>query len=102
MRKPQSEFEGVDNTVEIEYDCLSRKTELVGGPDTIAIMFDEKSFTTTILGFAPQWDYKHCIEDISQKIIKLSTIEKKKIKCDIIHGSLVNSFRQPIPFNFFR
>ena len=61
----------------------------------IAVRFDEKSFFSSILGFNPNWDYKHNKEYISQKIIKLSTIDKFNLKCYVVDGSVVNGIREP-------
>ena len=47
------------------------KTKLVVKDGIIAIRFDEISFFSTILGFNPQWDYKHYNEYISQKIVNV-------------------------------
>ena len=52
----------------IDFDDISRKTKLVVRSGIVAIRFDEKSFFSTVLGFTPGWDYKHCNEYISQKL----------------------------------
>ena len=72
------------------------KTKLVVVPNIIAIKFDEKSFFGTILGFQPHWDYEHYNEYIRQKIINLSTKNRKHLKCDVIDSSVVNGLKQPI------
>ena len=65
-----------------------------------AIKFDEKSFFNTVLGFTSDWDYKHYNEYISQKIVNLSTTNKIHLKCDVIDGSVVTGWRQPILYSF--
>ena len=76
------------------------KTKLVVRSSIIAIRFDEKSVFSTILGFNPNWDYKHYIEYFSRIIMNFSTINKIHLKCDVIDGSVVNGLRQPILFSF--
>ena len=53
-----------------------------------------------MLGFTSGWEYKHYNEYISQIIINLSTTNKIHLKPDVIDGSVVNGFRQPILFSF--
>ena len=84
----------------IEYDDITMKSRLVVRFGIIAIRFDEKSFFSTILGFAPGWDYKHYNEYISQKFVNLSSTNKIHLKFDVIDGSVVNGSRQPILFSF--
>ena len=55
----QSQYPEPSNVIDIEYDDITMKTELVVKSGTIAIRFDEKSFFSTVLGFNPSWDYKH-------------------------------------------
>ena len=72
------------------------------------LRFNEKSFINTSLGFTPYWDYKPTNAiyadspgvNTSDKLINLSTIDKIRIKCDVIDGSVVNGLRQPILFSF--
>ena len=66
----------------------------------LAIRLDEKSFFNTVLGFAPDWDYKNYNEYISQKIVNLSTTNEIHLKCDVMDSSVVNGLRQAIHFNF--
>ena len=66
----------------------------------IDIRFDEKSFFSTILGFTPGWDYKHYNKYSSQKIVNLGSTNKIHLKCDVINGSIVDGFRQPILYSF--
>ena len=96
----QLEYEVFNNSNDIQLDNFTMKTKLVVRPGNIAIMFDEKSFFSAILGFTPHWDYKHYNEYISQKITNLSTINKLPLKCGVIDGSVVNGFRQPILYSF--
>ena len=94
------EYPGFSNVIDIEFDDITMKTKLVVRPGIIAIRFDGKSFLNTILGFTPQWDYKHCNEYISQKNTNSSTTNKIHLKCDVIDGSVVNGSRQHILFSF--
>ena len=64
----QSEYPGPSKVIDIEYDDITIKTELVLKSRIIARRFDEKSFFSTILGFTSGWDYKHYNENTSQKI----------------------------------
>ena len=86
--------------IDIEYDDMKMKTKLEVESGIIAITFDEKSFFSTILGFTAGWDYKHYNKYISQKIVNLGSTNKIHLKCDIIDGSIVDGFRQPILYSF--
>ena len=72
----QPEYVVYNNSVDFEYDDKTMKTKLVVRLGIIAIRFEEKSFFSTILGFTSGWDYKHYIEDTSQKIKNLSSTKK--------------------------
>ena len=96
----RSEYLVPKNTIVIEYDDIKMKTKLEVEAGIIAIRFDEKSFFSTILGFTAGWDYKHYNKYISQKIAILSNTNKIHLKCDIIDGSIVDGFRQPILYSF--
>ena len=48
--------------------------------------------------FYSSGDYKHYNEYISQKIVNLSSTNKKHLKSDCIDGSIQNGLRQPILF----
>ena len=96
----QHEYPPSDSEILIRLDDITRKTELVVKPGTIAIRFDEKSFFSTILGFNHGWDYKHYNQYISQKIVNLINTSKIHLKCDVIDGSVVNGIRQPILYSF--
>ena len=96
----QSEYPGPSNVIDIEYDNIIKKTKLVVNSGIIAIRFDENSFFSTILGFTPGWDYKHYNKYTSQKIVNLGSTNKIHLKCDSIHGSVLNGIRHPILFSF--
>ena len=96
----QSEYPIPSNTIVIEYDDIKMKTKLEVEAGIIAIMFDEKSFFSTILGFTAGWDYKHYNKYISQKTVNLGSTNKIHLKCDIIDGSIVDGFRQTILYSF--
>ena len=96
----QSEYPSSGSEILIRLDDITRKTKLVVRSGIIAIRFDEKSFSSTILGFTPGWDYKHYNQYLSQKIVNLSNTNKIHLKCDAIDGSVVNGVRQPILYSF--
>ena len=96
----QSDCPGDCNVIDIEYDDIKMKTKLVVQSGIIAIRFDEKSFFSTILGFIAGWDYKHYNKYISQKIVNLGSTNKIHLKCDVINGSIVDGFKQPILYSF--
>ena len=52
------------------------------------------------MGSTSGWDYKHCNEFTSQKIVSLSTTSKIHWKCVFIDGSVQNGLRQPILYSF--
>ena len=96
----QSEYEGYHNAIDIEFDDVTMKTKLVTRPGIIAIRFDDKSFSSTVLGLNHGWDYKYYNKYNSQKIVNLSTTNKIHLKCDVIDGSVVNDLRQTILYSF--
>ena len=96
----QSEYPGLSNTIDIEYDDITMKTKLIVRSGFMAIRFDEKSFFSSILGFTPGWDYKHYNKYTSQKIVNLCSRNKIHLKCDVIDGSVVSGSRQPILYSF--
>ena len=96
----QSEYPDTSNVIDIEYNDITMKTNLVVRFGIIAIRFDGKSFFNTILGFIPGWDYKHYNKYVSQKIVNLSNTNKIHLKCDAIDGSVVDGVRQPILYSF--
>ena len=76
------------------------KTKLIVRYKINALRFDEKSLSSTILGFPPYWDYRSHNEYVAEKITHLSTIDKMHLKCDVIDGGYQNGLRQPILFSF--
>ena len=74
------------------------------------LIFTEKSFFYTILGFTQSRSYP--LDDIdshyqiiagsykSDKPINITGIDKVHLKCDCIQGSIVNGIREPILYSF--
>ena len=74
------------------------------------LIFTEKSFIYTILGFTRSHSYP--LDDIdgfyqliagsykSDRPINLTGIDKIHLRCDCIQGSIVNGFREPILYSF--
>ena len=74
------------------------------------LIFTQKSFFYTILGFTQSRSYP--LEDIdghyqlisgsykSDKPINITGIDKIHLKCDCIRGSIVNGIREPILYSF--
>ena len=74
------------------------------------LIFTEKSFFYTILGFIHS--HSHPLNDIdshyqliagsykSDKSINITGIDKIHLKCDCIQGSIVNGIREPILYSF--
>ena len=74
------------------------------------LIFTEKSFFYTILGFTQS--HQGSLNDIegfyqilpgsyqSNKPIRITGIDKVHLKCDCIEGSIVNGKREPILFSF--
>ena len=99
-------------TIHIEYDDLNKKTNLILTPfgSTFgSFRFDENSFFIIFLDSVPYWDYKStnaihvdffgvCPKE---KILNLSAIDKNRLKCDCINGSVQNNVRQPNLSSFF-
>ena len=103
-------FSGHSEIIEIEYDDLNKKTNLIlkyiDGQDKFGLgtlRFHEKSFFHTLLGYDSGWVYKPSneIHYTSNKIIlNLNTINKIHLKCDCIDGIIQDGVRQPILFSF--
>ena len=74
------------------------------------LIFTEKSFFYTILGFTRSQSYP--LDDIegfyqliagsykNERPINISGIDKIHLKCDCIQGSIVNGIREPILYSF--
>ena len=74
------------------------------------LLFTEKSFFYTILGFTRSHSYR--LDDIegfyqliagsfkSDRPINITGIDKFHLKCDCIQGSIVNGIREPILYSF--
>ena len=74
------------------------------------LIFTEKSFFYTILGFTRSQSYP--LDDLegfyqliagsykSERPINISGIDKNHLKCDCIQGSIVNGLREPILYSF--
>ena len=74
------------------------------------LIFTEKSFFYTILGFTQSRSYP--LDDIdgfyqiiagsykSDKPINITGVDKIHLKCDCIQGSIVNGIREPILYSF--
>ena len=91
---------GPGNVIDIEFDDLTMKSNLVVRNVIFAIRFDKKSFSSAVLGFNQNWDYKHYNGYLSQKFLNLTSTSKIHLKCDVIDGSVVNGIREPILFSF--
>ena len=85
-------------------DNVTLVTELNLRDDVKFLRFDKKSFSKTILGFSPYWDYKNFIgynnDYYSEKNRNLNTRKKIHSKCDVIDGSVLNGDRQPMLSSF--
>ena len=72
------------------------------------LRFDENSFYYVLLGFTPCWNNKptnvvHSDSPgvyTSDKTLKISTLDKIHLKCDVKDGSVTNGSRQPIFCSF--
>ena len=96
-----------NESIQAEYDDISMKTKIILnyiGERKMFVLgtlrFDRTSFFHTLLGFTPYWDYKPSNVYTSDKILNLNTVNKIHLKCDIIHGSVVDAVRQPIIYSF--
>ena len=100
-------FSGHMETIQIEYDDISRKTKILlkyTDEQEMLVLgtlrFDERSSFHTLLGFIPYWDYKCPGVYTSDKILNLNSVNKILLKCDIIDGSVVDGVRKPILYSF--
>ena len=101
-----------EGTFKIENDDITLKTKpsltLFGGTFG-KLRFDEKTFFNTSLGCTPFWDYKptNALHSDSSgaytcdKILKLSTTDKARIKYDVIDGPVGKGIGGPLLFSFF-
>ena len=76
----------------------------------ITLIFTNKSFFYTILGFTQSLSYP--LDDIdgfyqliagsykSERLIKITSIEKVQLNCNCFDGSIVNGIREPILLSF--
>ena len=97
--QPNTKYDKSDSII-IESDNNPMKTKLIVRREINAMRFDGKSFFSTILGFPPYWDYKSYIEDVGEKFLNLSIMDKIQLKCIIIYGSVLNGVTQPILYSF--
>ena len=93
--------------VNITIDDIRLKSNLKSNQ---TLIFTEKSFFYTILGFTQSRSYP--LDDIdgfyqliagsykSNKPINITGIDKIHLKCDCIQGSIVNGIREPILYSF--
>ena len=111
LQKDVISFGDHEKTLQIEPDDLNKKTKLIltrFGSTFGTLRFDEKSFFRTLLKFEPYWDYKptNAFNSIApgtyvnDKILNLNTINKLRLKCVVIDGSIQDGVRQPILSSF--
>ena len=93
--------------VNITIDDIRLKSNL---KTSQTLLFTEKSFFYTILGFTQSRSYP--LDDIegfyqliagsykSDRLINITGIDKIHLKCDCINGSIVNGVREPILYSF--
>ena len=93
--------------VNITIDDIRLKSNL---KFNLTLIFTEKSFFYTILGFTQSRSYP--LDDIdgfyqiiagsykSDRPINITGIDKTPLKCDCIQGSIVNGIREPILYSF--
>ena len=100
-------FSGHSDIIEIEYNDISMKTEIIlkykdwrenFGLGTLR--FDKKSFFHTLLGHDPYFDYKVPGVFTSDKSLNLNTTNKIHLKCGCVEGSIQDGVRQPILYSF--
>ena len=93
--------------VTVSIDDIRLKSNLKNNQ---TLVFTEKSFVYTILGFTRSRSYP--LDDIegfyqliagsyeSDKPINITGIDKIHLKCDCVQGSILNGVREPILFSF--
>ena len=97
-----------DNVIiSITFDDIRLKSNLKTNQ---TLIFTERSFFYTILGFTQSGSYPlYAIDGFyqiiagsykSDKPINISGIDKIHLKCDCIQGSIVNGIREPILYSF--
>ena len=110
-------FSGHSEIIQIEDDDISMETKIIlkfkndekmkFGLGTLR--FDERSFFHTLLGYGPYWDYKPTnsnhdaipgVYTSDKLLLNLNTINKIRLKCDCIDGSIQEGVRQSILFSF--
>ena len=110
-------FSGHSEIIQMEYHDLNQRTKLIlrfkNDEETKfglgTLRFDERSFFHTFLGHEPYWDYKPTnsnniafpgVYTNDEVILNLNTIDKIRLKCDCIDGSLQDGVKQSILFSF--
>ena len=100
-----------EGTMKIEYVEISTKLKNFltrFGLTFETLRFDEKSIFNILLNSPTYWDYIpiNAIHTDSpgvytiEKFIKLRTIKRIQLKCDVFDGSVVNGLKQPILYSF--
>ena len=101
-----------EGTLKIEHDDLNKKVKLFltrFGITFGTLRFDKKSFFHTLIKFEPYWDYKPTnafsadsagVYTTDKYILNLNTVDKIRLNCDCIDGSIQERVRQPILFSF--
>ena len=90
-----------EGTLQLEFDNDTMKAKPIltrFGSTFGTLRFDEHFILNTLLGFTPYWDYKptnaiHADSSgiyTSDEFLKLNTINKIHLKCDVIGGSIHN------------
>ena len=97
-------------TQQIESDDFSMKKIYIDSfwRNIWKIKVFEKPFFNTLLGFTLYWNYKSTKAIhvdfpgvyTSDKSLNLKTVDKTRLKCDVIDGSVVKVPRQPIFLSF--
>ena len=59
-------------------ECASNslRSIMIAKGDILALRSGQKTFSSSILGLSPHWDYKRHNENLGEKIIDLSKVEK--------------------------